>query len=744
EYSEPHWSEKHCAAMAYEKTTLFGLTINSRKLVPYGSIDPEWSREQFIREGLVKCEIRASAPFLDHNRRLRADAEKLLAKTRRTDLVVDDFAIYGFYSQRLPADIYDAPRLNRWRKEAEQQNPRVLFMELTDMTAAVAPPKLEEYPDQCQLDRVKLPLEYRFEPGAEDDGVTIVVPQAALGQVTAERLGWLVPGLLEQKVTAIIRALPKAQRRNLVPVPDTAAKVVAKLRFGEGRFLDCVAKLLTELAGEPITPLMLDQLELPPHLKMNVRVIDDQGQAVRTGRDVDRLRKDLQDEMRAALKAAALAGGLLAGGIQGGGIQGGGATGGAQGGGAQSGRGGAKSGSERTSGGGVAATTASTGGLTIGRPAPGRSGASAHSAAGANATKSSGTTANTTGANAAGGAARGASGQSQVSAGATSKSGAKGGASAAGGKPPMLGADDPLFTLGEPEVQHPWHRDKLVQWNFGDLPEKFELRRGGVLLTLFPALVDQGVTGAGLRLADSREQADDWTRAGTRRLFAIAEHRDLKMQVEWFPDLKQLTLCAAGLYSAAELRSDIEALIADRAFVGELPLVRSADEFQWRLKKGRASIELAVQDAVKVVGPVLKSYHGVRLLLDTARKIAPYAVDDVNAQTADLLVKNFLTVVPWRWLQHFPRYVEAQRQRLLKATQGGLTRDRQMHAQLTPLVARYRQRRQENEQRGRFDPELEAYRWLLEELRVSMFAQQLGTSTPVSIKRLDQQWQKVS
>ena len=252
-YSDPHWNPTGFSVVAFEKVTLFGLTIVSRRQIPYGAVDPEYSRELFIRHALVGGELRNKPPFFEHNQRLRAECERLMSKSRRSDLVVDEYALYGFYNRRVPADVYDEPRLNRWRRNVERANPKLLFMELADITAAAETPREEDYPDECRLDKLKLPLEYRFEPGTEHDGVTLVVPKAGLAHVSPERLGWLVPGLLQHKVEALIRGLPKTLRRHLIPAPDTARKVVAELRFGEGRFLDSVARILTKLGGEPIS-----------------------------------------------------------------------------------------------------------------------------------------------------------------------------------------------------------------------------------------------------------------------------------------------------------------------------------------------------------------------------------------------------------------------------------------------------------------------------------------------------------
>lgn len=594
-YSDPQWSPTSLATIAFEKVTLFGLPIVSRRQVAYGPIDAEFSRELFIRHALVGGEFRAKPPFFEHNRKLRAECEKLMAKTRRSDLVIDEYALFGFYNRRLPADVFDEPRLNRWRRDAEKANPRVLYMERADIMPPADTPRESDYPDECRVDAMRLPLEYRFEPGAKSDGVTVVVPKAGVSRLSPERLGWLVPGLLEQKIEALIRALPKAVRRNLIPVPDTARKAVAELRFGEGRFHECLAAILSRLAGEPIAAEMLASAPLPECFQMNVRVVDEQGKTLGAGRDLDELREEL--------------------------------------------------------------------GLDAGAPP------SAHEA---------------------------------------------------------------------PQ----WHRDGIQRWDFGRLPESIELRRGGVLLPAFPTLLDRG-NDVSLRLLDIRELAEAETRAGVRRLARIAEHRSIMTHVDWFPDLKGIAVLLSKRYSQTEFREALAMLLADRAYLCDGPTPRTELDFQALLKAGRSRLDLAVQDLTQVIPPLAKNYHAVRLALENTSRLPPQAAEDLKTQFAELIVKDFLLQIPWKWLAHVPRYLAAMQTRLQKIAQGGGPKDRQVQTELAPLIARYRQRREAHTQRKVVDPELAEYRWWLEEYRVSLFAQALGTSMPISAKRLDQQWAKV-
>ena len=173
--------------------------------------------------------------FLVHNQKLMEEMERLQAKLRRNDLLLGPWARYEFYDRRIPPDVYDGPRLAKWLRSAQRKDPRVLNMTKADLVqedAAEVPP--EQFPDSIPVERMDLPLDYQFEPGAEEDGVTLVVPQEALNQLDPQQLGWLVPGLLEARITALIRSLPKTIRRLLVPAPDTAKRCLRNSGSAKG------------------------------------------------------------------------------------------------------------------------------------------------------------------------------------------------------------------------------------------------------------------------------------------------------------------------------------------------------------------------------------------------------------------------------------------------------------------------------------------------------------------------------
>ena len=226
----------------------------SGRRVRYGPIDPLVSRQLLIQHGLVEGDLEQAPEFLVHNRQLLKDVELLQAKLRRHDLVLGEWARYDFYDRRVPADVFDVPRLSHWLRRAEHKNPQLLFMSPADLMREPVDMDEEDYPERIVVQEMDLPLEYEFNPGAEDDGITLTVPLEALNQIDPARVGWLVPGLLAQKIEALIRSLPKDLRRPLVPAPDTAKKVLQAIRFGEGDMLEAVARILSRIAGQVIPP----------------------------------------------------------------------------------------------------------------------------------------------------------------------------------------------------------------------------------------------------------------------------------------------------------------------------------------------------------------------------------------------------------------------------------------------------------------------------------------------------------
>ncbi|WP_455231974.1 ATP-dependent RNA helicase HrpA [Geopseudomonas aromaticivorans] len=301
---EPHWEKKRGQVVAYEQITLYGLIIVARRPVHYGPIDPPAARELFIREGLVRGEINSRAKCLSSNQQLLELFDELEAKARRRDILADEETLYAFYDARLPADIYQTASFETWYKRESAKNPQLLIMREEDVLAREASEiTAQQYPDSLSIGRLQLPLTYHFEPNHPRDGVTVRVPAPLLPQLPAERLDWLVPGLLETKCVALVRNLPKALRKNFVPVPDFVGAAQAKLAFGEGSLPEALGRELTRMTGARVPEEAWTDAaaQLESHLKMNIEVVDARGKFLGEGRDLAELTARFAEASQAAL-----------------------------------------------------------------------------------------------------------------------------------------------------------------------------------------------------------------------------------------------------------------------------------------------------------------------------------------------------------------------------------------------------------------------------------------------------------
>ena len=597
-HSNPEWDGKAGSAMADEKVSLFGLPVVARRSVRYAKINPQVSRELMIRCGLVEGELEMDLPFFRHNARLIDELDRLQTKTRRQDLVIEDDEQYDFYDKRIPQNVADLHALRRWLKTVEKRGKGPLHMQHDEVRRQGTENVTDaEFPGGILVQNLNLPLEYHLEPGSEQDGISITVPKEALNQLDQRRLGWLVPGLIEEKVVAMIRSLPKSLRRQLNPAAESAKKVCSQLNFGAGNFEETVVRLLAAIAQEPISICDFNLNRLPNHLRMNVRVIDAEGNTLSAGRDVRELRQLLGGE-------------------------------------------------------------------------------ASHS-----------------------------------------------------------------FSQAEDQQ---WNRDNIREWDLAELPARVPIERAGLELIGYPTLLDQGES-VSLRLLDMPARSAIETRSGIRRLAAIALRKFVTKQVEYIPQLNQWTMNAAAFGGANSFRKDLADLIVDRAFFPTKgPYPRNESEYQARLKKAKSLVPVAVQDVVEMLDPIMTASAQARKAIKTTK--APslsYAVADAKEQLRELTASGFLSRTQWGWLQQYPRYLEAIQVRLRKIGKNGVARDQSGHEVIAECLARYRMRAAEHAERDHFDPQLGYYRWMIEELRVSLFAQELGTAIPVSEVRLEKQWEKV-
>jgi ATP-dependent helicase HrpA len=307
-YSEPHWEKKRGGAVALEKVTLYGVPLVVDRKVGYGRIDPAAARELFIRHALVEGDWQTTHKFFTENRRLLAEAEEVEHRARRRGLVVGEDELFAFYDARIPADAVSAQHFDTWWKQARRADPGLLTLQANDLLSDdAAQVSADSYPDSWTSQSAStpsLPLSYAFEPGTETDGVTVDLPLSKLNQVNPAEFSWQVPGLRTELVTEMIRSLPKALRRDLVPAPDTAREVVARLGPPSGDLRDAVARELRSLRGVTVPRDAWDLSRLPSHLRITVRVTDGD-RVLAEGKDVAELQRELRPRLRAVLSQAA-------------------------------------------------------------------------------------------------------------------------------------------------------------------------------------------------------------------------------------------------------------------------------------------------------------------------------------------------------------------------------------------------------------------------------------------------------
>ncbi|MFE2910016.1 ATP-dependent RNA helicase HrpA [Kitasatospora indigofera] len=312
-YSEPHWEKKAGAVLAFEKVTLYGMPVVAQRKVNYGRIDPELCRELFIRNALVEGDWETHHDFFAANRKMLGEVEELENRARRRDIMVDDQTLFDFYDARLPEDVVSTRHFDSWWKKTRHDQPDLLNFEksmlINDSAGGITE---EDYPDYWQQGKLRFKLTYQFEPGSDADGVTVHIPLPVLNQVTSEGFDWQIPGLREELVTAYIRALPKALRRNFVPAPDFARAALRQVRerqaagtFGSAEpLLPSLEHILRRLTAVTIPPEAWDDERVPEHLKVTFRVVDGKRKLAES-KDLEELRLKLKPKLKETLSSAA-------------------------------------------------------------------------------------------------------------------------------------------------------------------------------------------------------------------------------------------------------------------------------------------------------------------------------------------------------------------------------------------------------------------------------------------------------
>jgi ATP-dependent helicase HrpA len=291
-YYDPHWEKKAGRSAVYQRTLLYGLTLQAARKVPYENVDAKAAREMFIQSALVSHDYHSNAPFFAANQKLLEEVGYIQHKGRRVDLVEDELWLYSFYDQKLPPEVVSGITLDKWRKSVERENQRILFLTKEDLTREQDNYVNEwDFPDHKKIGNLTIKLQYRFEPGHDEDGVTAIIPVHQLNQLTQSLFDWLVPGLLEEKCIALVKSLPKQVRKHFVPVPETIKRCLEIEPDFKGTVQEWLGNRLRKLTGEAI-PLNIWELEtLPDHLRMSFRVIDEQGQMLDYGRNLKKLQE---------------------------------------------------------------------------------------------------------------------------------------------------------------------------------------------------------------------------------------------------------------------------------------------------------------------------------------------------------------------------------------------------------------------------------------------------------------------
>ncbi|OYU00341.1 MAG: ATP-dependent RNA helicase HrpA [Burkholderiales bacterium PBB1] len=632
---EPHWEKKAAEVIALERATLYGIVVYNNRRVNFGLVSPAEAREIFIREALVAGEWETRLPFLAANRKLIAQVEDLEHKSRRQDVLVDDELIHAFYDQQLPAEVCSGATLERWYRDEIKRQPKLLMLTREElMRHEAAGITTASFPKTVRLGGVDCAAAYLHEPGDAKDGVTVTVPIYALNQVSDERCEWLVPGMLKDKVMALVKSLHQRPRSRLVPLPDYVAAFIADIDaahgFGSGSLVDALLKHVRARTQLDVKRADFKSEQVPAHLFMNFRVVDEHGRQLGTGRNLATLKADLGSQARSAFQALAQ--------------------------------------------------------LKI--PSP-------------------------------------ATPAAKASVPATAKPvelpRARTPAGSADAQPPASSAEA-LYT----------------DWTFGELPELLEVRRGAQTMVGFPALIDRG-SAVSIEVFDEPSVASLRHQAGLRRLVALQIREALKYLERNIPDLQKMSVLYLSLGSADELREQIIGLAIDRAFLMD-PLPTDAITFRRRVDDGRGRLTLIANEIARAAHAVLIDHAAAVRKLKDAR--APKEVsDDIEAQLARLVSKRFLQTTPWAQLAHLPRYLKGVVMRLDK-WRADPARDAARLAELRPIEQRYL--RTVAERKGVRDARLEEFRWLLEELRISLFAQELRTPQPVSAKRLDKVWTQLT
>ncbi|HET8780696.1 MAG TPA: ATP-dependent RNA helicase HrpA [Agromyces sp.] len=634
-FSEPRWERRQGAAVADEKVTLFGVPIVPKRRIQLSRVDQELARELFIRHALVEEDWDTSRldrrlfGFLRRNRELRGELGEVEERTRRRDILAGDETVVAFYEARVPADVADPRTFERWWRGEHRRRPDLFTMTAADLAGDEAEPdRTGDFPDRWRQHDQTLALTYRFEPGADDDGVTVVVPLVLLPRLEPVGFDWQVPGLRDELIQALLRTLPKVLRRQVVPAAEWAARIAAELpagpEAGEPRepLVAAVAQAIRRLTFAPVDPADFDIDRVPPHLRVTFRAVDERGRTLGSSKDLGELQAALADRTREAVARAVTA----------------------------------KPRGERAS-------------RTSRMPD----------------------------------AANGGSEMPQAA----------------------------------PQPTEAIERSGITTWEWDELPAHLDTRQAGNVIRAYPALVDEK-TSVGLRLVATASERDRASRRGIRRLLVLATPTPVAYVQEHLSNEEKLALAASAYPGTRALLDDCLAACVDAELRARHPdgLVRTRAEFEAVRDAIAANIMERMFDTVALASRILRAAREADRAISGASSMhLMAALGDLRTQLDGLVPAGFVSATGIERLRHLPRYLEAINVRVRKLVENP-GRDRQAMNQLEPSMAAFEAAGGRIPIDPESPPQLVRVRWMLEELRVSLFAQELRTAEPVSPQRI--------
>lgn len=662
QYSEPHWSLSSGAAVAYAKGTLFGLTIYADRPVQYARVDAAAAREIFIQSALVEGQWHTQHKFYLRNQRALAEVEELEARLRRRDLRVDDSVLFAFYDARVPAHVTDVRAFDKWWKQARLEddnfldfNPEKLINEeASDYDDSQFPRQWVQRTDSGEL---TLDLRYEYAPtagiggartdAAKRDGVAVQVPILFLNQLSPEPFRWQIPGLRHELVTALIKSLPKAIRRNLVPAPDVARAACAALEEdyspATDELLPSLALVLRRLRGVVVEPEAFNWDAVPEHLKMSFQVRNARNKILGEGKDLRALQQQLHKEIRSAL-ADSLG----------------------------------------------ASDDAMAKMVALAQGGSGNSGGSG---------------------NASGPAASAKKGAKSPAKGTQAETGASGGVREVTG---LTAFPADMFPDGA-------------------IPRKVQRVIATQAVNGYPALVDEG-SSVGLRIFPTEAEQLHAQRRGIIRLLQLQVPSPVRYVSEHLSHKEKIVFTQNPHGSIDELIRDCTVAALDH-LVPHTPIFTQT-EYSELYEHVRAELIETVFDVTKLVAEILSEATALKKAIKKATSLTTmHAVSDVKGQMENLVYPGFVAQTGYDQLVHIPRYLKAAQVRLTKLGPN-LHRDNQLMLTVQDLEDSY-DNAVKSLPAGTIVPDaLRRVNWMIEELRVSFFAQELGTAYTVSEKRI--------